>query len=129
MVTWRQHTATTCDTQSHPDGDDLDHDSAPRATSSPVNGRFEVQARRLVRRDGLIVRDETRHASTTLLNGAQCTARGLAAEGFTVWILRVEDGDGTRPVYRSIQTLAPAASTGSDRPRQRTVRPARGAMA
>lgn len=103
-----------------------------------MTARFEVQARRQLRRNGTVVSDETRHASTAVLDDARRTARLLAAEGFTVWIFRVERGEGTSPVYRSVQTVHPAATTattaaattGRDRPRTgRCACRARGAAA
>ena len=78
--------------------------------------RFEVQARRQIRHNGTVVSDETRRASTTALDDARRTARRLAAEGFTVWIFRVERGDGTRPHYRSVQTLPRAGPLPPPRP-------------
>jgi hypothetical protein len=42
-----------------------------------AGGRYEVQARRMLRRGTVVVSDETRHATTTNLADAQCTAHAL----------------------------------------------------
>ncbi len=68
---------------------------------------FDVQARRQQRRDGVLVRDESRLARTATLDEATRGGRALAADWFTVWIYRVEGTDGFRPVYHPLRTLRP----------------------
>lgn len=89
-----------------------------------AGGRYEVQARRMLRRGTVVVSDETRHATTTNLADAQCTAHALAVDGFTVWIYLVRQGDGVRPTYVSVETLRPV-TTATARPSGRTTGPAR----
>ena len=92
--------------------------------SDAAGGRYEVQARRVRRRGHVVIADDTRRATTTILADAQRTARELAADGFTVWIYRVGDGDGIHPTYDSVETLPPATAR---RPSGRTTGSARGA--
>ena len=89
-----------------------------------AGGRYEVQARRILRRGTVVVSDDTRHAKTTNLADAQLAAHALAADGFTVWIYLVGDGDGVRPTYVSVETLQPVTTTPS-RPSGHPAGPAR----
>jgi hypothetical protein len=72
-----------------------------------MSERYEIQARLLQLRDGLVVRNESRLARTDILAEAKRAAKGWSADGFTVWIYRVEPGDGVRPVYHSVERLEP----------------------
>jgi hypothetical protein len=83
-----------------------------------AGGHYEVQARRILRRGQVVISDDTRLATTTILADAQRTARALAADGFTVWVYLVRDGDGIHPIYDSVETLRPTTTA---------VGPARGA--
>jgi hypothetical protein len=76
-----------------------------------MSERHEIQARLLQRRDGLVVRNESRLARTDTLAEAIRAAKGWSAEGFTVWIYRVDPGDGVRPVYHSVERLEPSSAT------------------
>ncbi|MGH3566294.1 MAG: hypothetical protein ACRDRH_09725 [Pseudonocardia sp.] len=76
--------------------------------------RYEIQARLLRRRDGVLMRDESRLGHADTLEQAMRTANTWVAEGFTVWIYRVEAGTGVRPVYRSVRTLTPTPPASRD---------------
>ena len=76
-----------------------------------MSERYEIQARLLQRRGGLVVRNESRLARADTLAEATRTAKGWSADGFTVWIYRVDPGDGVRPIYHSVQRLEPEAAT------------------
>lgn len=91
-----------------------------------AGGRYEVQARRIRRRGRVVISDDTQRATTTILADAQRTARALAADGYTVWVYLVRDGDGFHPIYDTVETLAPitAAPAGCS---GRAAGPARGA--
>jgi hypothetical protein len=80
-----------------------------------AGGRYEVQARRIVRRGRVVLSDDTRHATTTVLAEAQTAARSLAVDGFTVWIYLVRDCDGIRPTYDTVETLPPTAAAPAGR--------------
>jgi hypothetical protein len=83
--------------------------------------RYEIQARRLARRDGVVVHDESRLARADTLDDAVHAANAWVAEGFTVWIYRVEAGNGVRPIYHSVQRLQPVSPTApNSRRRTRT---------
>jgi hypothetical protein len=76
-----------------------------------MQARFEVQARRQIRRSGVLVSDETEHASATDLGVAQAAARGFVERGFTSWVFRVEPpGSGTSPVFRTVEILSPTTA-------------------
>lgn len=83
--------------------------------------RMEIQGRRRVRHRGG-VRDEVRHASTTSEGEAGEIAQRIAAEGFTVWIFRVEPGPGLVPRYRGIATLFPSRACQKAEPGVATAR-------
>jgi hypothetical protein len=76
-----------------------------------MSERYEIQARLLQRRDGLVVRNESRLARAYTLAEAKRAARDWSADGFTVWIYRVDPGDGVRPNYHSVQRLEPGSAT------------------
>lgn len=80
-----------------------------------MNEWYEIQARLLQRRNGLVVRNESRLARARTQDEAMHAATAWVAEGFTVWIFRVEPGDGVRPVYHQVQRLQPAAGLARDR--------------
>ncbi|OZM76596.1 hypothetical protein CFP66_40605 [Pseudonocardia sp. MH-G8] len=69
--------------------------------------RYEIQARRLTRRDGAVVHDESRLARADSLDDAKCAANAWAADGFTVWIYLVGAGNGVRPTYQAVRTFPP----------------------
>jgi hypothetical protein len=69
---------------------------------------FAVQARLVVKRGRLVVRDETRLATAGALGDAVAEARRLAADGFTVWVFRVDSDARQRPSYTLTETLRPA---------------------
>ena len=69
---------------------------------------FEVQARR---RRGVPVRDEVKLARTDTVEDAVSTARLFTADGFTVWIYRVETGDSGARHYQAVCTLQPHEPT------------------
>ncbi len=71
--------------------------------------RFEIQGRLIERRDGVRIRDEVRRASAQSHEEAVRLAIALRADGFTVWIYRVEAGSGSEPVYRSVGMFEPQA--------------------
>lgn len=68
---------------------------------------FEVQARLIEHRDGVRVRDEVRLARADTHDDAMRLAHSLVADGFTVWIYRVQRGSGSRPVYRTVDVFRP----------------------
>jgi hypothetical protein len=72
-----------------------------------MSAHFEIQARLLKRRAGIVVRDEVRRARADTIDDAVTAARGFTADGFTTWIYRVEIGTGIRPTYRSVQMMNP----------------------
>lgn len=87
----------------------------PRTISTPdpagpdaAGGRYEVQARRIVRRGRVVVSDDTRRAATVVHADAVRTATEWAADGFTVWIFVVREVAGIRPVYETVATFPPA---------------------
>ena len=69
---------------------------------------FEVQARRLVRRQGVVVSDDTDHASAERLTDARRVAQTFTDNGYTAWIFRVEQGPQASAVYRMVEVLRPA---------------------
>lgn len=68
---------------------------------------FEVQARLIEHRDGVRVRDEVRLTRADTRDDALQRARSLVADGFTVWVYRVQAGSGTRPIYRTVDVFGP----------------------
>lgn len=72
---------------------------------------FEVQARLIERRVGVVVRDETRWATATDLDRAVTEARRHVADGFTVWIFLVEPGSHGHPTYIRVDTLRPGVGS------------------
>lgn len=72
-----------------------------------MSAYFEVQARLIEHRDGVRVRDEVRLARADTHDDGVRLAHSLVADGFTVWIYRVQRGSGTRPVYRTIDVFRP----------------------
>jgi hypothetical protein len=92
-----------------------------------MSERYEIQARLLQRRDGLVVRNESRLARADTLAEAKRAAKGWSADGFTVWIYRVEPGDGVRPVYHSVERLEPNSAVPRPATAPRTGGWARGA--
>jgi hypothetical protein len=90
-----------------------------------MSERYEIQARLLQRRDGLVVRNESRLARADTLAEAIRAAKGWSADGFTVWIYRVDPGDGIRPIYHSVERLEPGPPRKGPRQHlERTGRPA-----
>ncbi|MGH3566620.1 MAG: hypothetical protein ACRDRH_11435 [Pseudonocardia sp.] len=86
-----------------------------------MSAHFEIQARLLERRDGTYVRDEVRLARANTLDNAVRSARTFTADGFTVWIYRVEPGSGMTPAYHLARTLHPKQRVaGPSRPRGET---------
>lgn len=76
-----------------------------------MSERFEIQGRRRNRSGGGPVRDESRLARAETLDDALKAANGWADEGFTVWVYRVEQGNGVSPIYHSVHTFRPQPST------------------
>lgn len=68
---------------------------------------YSVQARLIERRQGVVVRDETRLDTAAVLEDAVQAGRRRAADGFTVWIYRVEDTGGGPPKYLTVETIKP----------------------
>ena len=85
--------------------------SHPQAGQDPSGGRYEVQARRIVRRGAVVISNDTRLAATIVRADALRTAAEWVADGFTVWVYLVRDHGGTRPVYEAVETLSPPAPT------------------
>lgn len=77
-----------------------------------VNAHFEIQGRLIEHRDGVRVRDDVRLARADTRDDAVRLADALRADGFTVWVYRVEPGCGTQPVYRTVDVLEPDPSPG-----------------
>lgn len=73
-----------------------------------MTSRYAVQARRRQRRPGAPDRDEVRLADTDTLDDARTHAHRFAADGYTVWIYRVDPGPGAVPRYRAVEQLRPA---------------------
>lgn len=69
--------------------------------------RYEIQARRQTRTNGVLVADETGLAVASDLPSAREIGRRFAAEGYTSWVFRTEPGRSTTPTYTLIQTIAP----------------------
>jgi hypothetical protein len=84
-----------------------DADADGDGDGAAMSGRFEIQARLLRGRDGVVVRDESRLACAEALDDGLRAANAWVTEGFIVWIYRVTSGDGVRPVYRTVRTLSP----------------------
>lgn len=80
-----------------------------------MNPRLEIQGRLIARRDGVIVRDEVRHATALDLVEAQRVARDLVTEGFTVWVFAVEVGPGPACRYRQAACQSPDDALPLDR--------------
>lgn len=97
-------------------------------TTSPdgAGGRYEVQARRILRCDQVVMSDDTRRSTTPILVDARRTARALAADGYTVWVYLVREGDGIHPIYDTVERLAPTTAAPAGRSGH-AAGPARGA--
>jgi len=86
-----------------------------------MSAHFEIQARLFECRDGACVRNEVRLARANILDDAVRSARTFTADGFTVWIYRVEPGSGMTPAYHLTHTLHPEQRDArSSRPRGET---------
>ena len=57
------------------------------------------------------MRDESRLARAEKLDDALKAANNWSHEGFMVWVYRVEQGNGVNPIYHSVRTFEPRAST------------------
>jgi hypothetical protein len=80
-----------------------------------MKNHFAIQGRLIERRNGVRVRDDVRLARADTHDDATRVADTFSADGFTVWIYRVEAGSTTQPVYRSVDVLEPAPSAGRPR--------------
>ncbi|MCY7341508.1 MAG: hypothetical protein LH603_06575 [Pseudonocardia sp.] len=72
-----------------------------------MSGHYAIQARRIRRRNAAPVRNEVRLARADTLPDARAAAHGFHADGFTVWIYRVQPGERTAPHYQHVETLRP----------------------
>lgn len=73
-----------------------------------MNQRYEIQGRVVEWHEGVILRDEARHAERESLDAAKEVAATFLADGLMTWIFEVRWEPGqTTPTYTMVDRLRP----------------------
>jgi len=82
-----------------------------------MGDRYEIEGRVVEWRAGMVVRDESRHATAGSIDAATAVARSFVDDGMVTWVFAVRWERGrVAPTYHTVEHLNPTEPRPSGRP-------------